>query len=103
MTIALSKTVHATTKGGKYGVAKAVKVNKSKVNLKAGKTFTIKASEIKEDKTIRHHRDIVYESSDLAVATVDKHGVVKAVKKGSCYVYAYAQNGVYKKIKVTVK
>lgn len=103
VTIALSKTVHATTKGGKYGVAKAVKVNKSKVNLKAGKTFTIKASEIKEDKTIRHHRDIVYESSDLAVATVDKHGVVKAVKKGSCYVYAYAQNGVYKKIKVTVK
>ena len=30
-------------------------------------------------------------------------GVVKGVSKGSCYVYAYAQNGVCKKIKVTVK
>ena len=27
----------------------------------------------------------------------------KARKKGTCYVYAYAQNGVYKKIKVVVK
>lgn len=103
VTIALSKTVHATTKGGKYGVAKAVKVNKSKVSLKTGKTFTIKASEIKESKMIKHHRDIVYESSNTAIATVDKHGVVKAVKKGSCYIYVYAQNGVYKKIKITVK
>lgn len=103
VTIALSKTVHATTKGGKFGVAKAVKVNKSKVNLKQDKTFKIKASEIKENKTIKHHRDIVYESSNTAVATVDKNGVVKGIKKESCYVYAYAQNGVYKKIKVTVK
>lgn len=30
-------------------------------------------------------------------------GVVKAKKKGTCYIYAYAQNGVYKKIKITVK
>ena len=27
----------------------------------------------------------------------------KKLKKGSCYVYAYAQNGVCKKVKVTVK
>ena len=29
--------------------------------------------------------------------------VSKAKKKGTCYIYAYAQNGVFKKIKVTVK
>lgn len=27
----------------------------------------------------------------------------KKLKKGTCYIYAYAQNGVYKKIKVKVK
>ena len=28
---------------------------------------------------------------------------IKAVGKGTCYVYAYTQNGVYAKVKVTVK
>lgn len=103
VTIAVSKTIHATTTGGKYGVAKSVKVNKSKVTLKKGKKFTIKAAEVKQNKTIKRHRKIAYESSNTKVVTVSKKGVVKAKKKGSCYIYVYAQNGVYKRIKVTVK
>ena len=103
VTIAVSKTIHAATTGGKYGVAKSVKVNKSKVTLKKGKKFTIKAKEIKQNKTIKHHRAIAYESSNTKVATVSKKGVVKAKGKGTCYIYVYAQNGVYKKVKVTVK
>ena len=101
--IAVSKTIHAATTGGKYGVAKSVKVNKSKVTLKKGKKFTIKAKEIKQSKTIKHHRTIAYESSNTKVATVSKKGVVKAKGKGTCYIYVYAQNGVYKRVKVTVK
>lgn len=31
------------------------------------------------------------------------YGVDAAKKKGSCYIYVYAQNGTYKRIKVTVK
>ena len=27
----------------------------------------------------------------------------KALKKGKCYIYVYAQNGFFKKIKITVK
>ncbi len=27
----------------------------------------------------------------------------KKLKKGTCYIYVYAQNGVYKRIKITVK
>lgn len=103
VTIAVSKTIHAATTGGKYGVAKAVKVNKSKITLKKGKKFTIKAKEVKRDKTIKRHRKIAYESSNTKVATVNRKGVVKAKKKGSCYIYVYAQNGVYKRVKVTVK
>ena len=37
------------------------------------------------------------------VATVSKKGVIKAKGKGICYVYAYAQNGVFKKDKIIVK
>ena len=44
-----------------------------------------------------------YESTNTKVATVSSKGVIKGVKKGTCYVYAYAQNGIAKKIKVTVK
>ena len=55
------------------------------------------------DKTIKRHRGIVFESSDPKIASVGKKGVVKGLKKGTCYIYVYAQNGVYKKIKVTVK
>ncbi len=102
--VATSKTIHAATTGGKVGNAKAVKVNKSKVTLaKKGKKFTIKAKEVKKDKTIKRHRKVAFESSNPKVATVSSKGVVTAKKKGTCYIYAYAQNGVFKKVKVTVK
>ena len=44
-----------------------------------------------------------YESTNPKVATVSARGVIKEKTKGSCYVYAYAQNGVAKRVKVTVK
>ena len=103
VTIAASKTIHAVTKGGKYGVAKKVTVNKSKVSLKVGNTFKLKAKEIKADKPIKNHRKIAYESSDNSIVTVSKNGKITAVNAGNCYVYVYAQNGIYKKVKVTVK
>ncbi len=103
VTTAVSKKIHATTLGGKYGVAKAVKVNKTKATIKKGKTFKIKASEIKKDKKIRRHRAICYESSNTAVATVNAKGKVKGVKKGKCTIYVYAQNGVYKTVNIKVK
>ena len=52
---------------------------------------------------MKKHRSVRYESTNTKIATVSKAGVVKAKKKGTCYIYAYAQNGVSKKIKVTVK
>lgn len=107
ITVAVSKTVHAATTGGKFGNAKSVKVNKTKVTLNLNKKkknkYTLKAKEVKQSKKIKKHRAIAYESSNPEVATVSKKGVIQAKKKGSCSIYAYAQNGVYKKIKVTVK
>ncbi|MCI5935682.1 MAG: Ig-like domain-containing protein [Lachnospiraceae bacterium] len=101
--IAKSKVVHSTTAGGKYGNATSVKVNKTAVTLEVGKTFTIKAEQIVKDLPIKKHVVIKYESSNSKVASVTGKGVIKAKKKGSCYIYVYAQNGMYQRVKVTVK
>lgn len=103
VTIAAAKNVHATTKGGRFGVAKSVKVNKTSKTLTVKKKFKIKASEVKLDKKISHHRNIKFESDNTKVATVNNKGVVTAKQKGKCYIYVYAQNGVYKRIRITVK
>ncbi|MDE6435637.1 MAG: Ig-like domain-containing protein, partial [Lachnospiraceae bacterium] len=103
ITIAASKSIHAFTDGGKYGNTKSVKVNKSKVSLKKGKTYKLKASEVKAKKALKKHRKICYESSNEKVATVTSKGVIRAKAKGTCTIYVYSQNGKQKKIKVTVK
>lgn len=103
VTIAVSKTIHAATTGKSYCNVKSVKVNKSKVSIKKGKSFTIKASEVKSGKILKKHRKICFESTNTSIATVNSKGKIVGKKKGVCYVYAYAQSGVYRKIKVTVK
>lgn len=104
--IAASVTVHSTTKAKRHTIAKDLKVNKTSVVLKVGKTFRLKSKEIKQErgKVIRRHRLVSYESINTKIAKVGKKtGKIKAVGKGTTYIYAYAQDGVYKKIKVTVK
>ena len=100
--LAKSKTIHVTTAGGKYGNAKAVKVSNTKVILKKGKSLVIKAQQIAENKPIKQHVNIKFESTNTKITTVTKKERNKAKKKGTCYIYVYAQNGVYKKIKVVV-
>ena len=100
--LAASKTIHVITSGGKTGNYTKVKLSKSKLKLEAGKSKKIKATLKSGKKKVKIHRKLAWESDNIAVATV-KNGKIKAVGKGTCYVYAYAQNGVYAKIKVTVK
>lgn len=42
-------------------------------------------------------------SGNTKVVTVTSDGVIKAMRKGNCKIWVYAQNGVYKVITVTVK
>ena len=103
-TVTTSKMLHVTTSGGKYVNYTSVKVSKMKVTIKKGRKYTIKAKAVlKKGKKTNIDRKLAYESSDKNIATVTSKGVVKAKKKGSCYIYVYAQNGVYKKVKITVK
>lgn len=101
--ITTSKTIYVATKGRKAGNCKAIRLSKKKITLKEGKTIRLKVKTKKTGKKIKNYRKTAFESSDTNVASVNKKGVIKAVKKGSCYVYAYAQNGRYKSVKVTVK
>lgn len=105
-----SVSVHAITKGGKYGVAKGVSVTKIgnrkntlNISLSQGKSTQITAKEVRQDKPIRHHRNLCYASSNAKVATVTPSGKITATGKGTCKIWVYAQNGVYKTITVSVK
>ena len=105
--LSTSKIVHVVTSGGKYGNYKSVttKAKKGKITLKVKKSFRLRAKAVpaSKKKLIKKHRKIVYESTNPSVASVSKTGKITGKKAGTCYVYAYAQNGVNKKIKVTVK
>ena len=66
-------------------------------------SLKLKAKAVKPSKRkVKVHRQVAYESSNPEIAVVSKKGVVTAKKSGTCYIYAYAQDGIYKKIKVVV-
>ena len=105
---AASPTVHAIAGGytSKLCNAKSVKLNKSSLTLKAGKSKTLKATVkgVKSGrKVLQHVRLVRYYSSNANIAKVSKKGKVTAVSKGSCTIYAIANNGVQASVKVKVK
>ena len=105
---AVSKMVHVATKGGK-----AKNTKKLTIKAKVGKkTKKVKSTKVKKGKTIKlkvtpspksgvkKHVAVRFETSNAKVATVSAKGVVKGMSPGTCYVYAYAQNGVSAKVEV---
>ena len=108
-TIAISKSVHVVTNGGKYTNNK-VTVNKSVLtkakNLKVGNTLNVnaKVKGIGKGKApgTSHGKELNYESSNKEIATVSSNGKITANKTGTCYVYAYTVDGRYVAVKVVV-
>ena len=105
--VSSSKIIHVATKGGKVGNVSKVttKAKKNKVSIRKGKKFKLAGKQVAASKKlkVREHRKVTYETTNPEVAKVSKKGVITGKKKGTCYVYAYAQNGVFAKIRVTVK
>jgi hypothetical protein len=107
--VSTSKLIHVASKGGKVGNNKSVSVKKNVLkkakSLGKGKSLKLNAKAVAQSKKLKVKKHVVvrYESSDSKVATVDSKGKVTANEVGTCYVYAYSQNGVFKKIKVVVK
>ena len=108
--LAVSKMIHVATKGGKAKNTKKLTV-KAKVGKKLKK---VKSTKVKRGKTlklkvtpsptsgVKKHVTVRFESSDTKVATVSAKGVVKGIGAGTCFVYAYAQNGICTKVKVQI-
>ena len=103
--IVTSKVVHSITESKTHGNPIEVTSDTVSATLKVGKTKNIICQVVlpKNKKMKEHTATIRFESSNKAIVTISSKGVITAKAKGTCYVYAYAQNGVYKKIKVTVK
>ncbi len=105
-----SKTVYVATTGGKYTNYKSFKLNKTKITLSLSrkKSFNLKVksyTKVKKGKTVRKlgGAKIWFEDDNPGVISFGKNGKVTAKKTGTATIYAYTQNGVYKKITVTVK
>ena len=87
---------------------KSVTVKKTRLSLRVGKIAKIsaKVSKLipgKKLMTEHHAPKVRFWSGNKKVATVSASGMIKAKGKGSCNVYAIAQNGAYATVKVTVK
>ena len=104
--LAKSNYLHVAMKQSDMTNAKKVLVNKSKVSLSIKETFKVKAR-IKYErwwrKPVDHVKMFRYFSTNKKVVKVTRTGTIKAKGKGTCYVYVIANNGAYKKIKITVK
>ena len=102
--VSLSKSLpaYSTTKGGKYGNPVKLRTKRSLVSVKSGKKIklNVKAAGKKMNKASKKVR---YLSANPSIAKVSKKGIVTGGRRGTCYVYCVAWNGLSKKIKVRVK
>ncbi len=109
VTLGKSTVAHLVgAKNTKYSNVKKLTLTKKKYTVKVGKTAKIKAkvtlvNKNKKHISTAHGAKFRYKSSDTSIATVDKNGKIKGIKKGTCTIYVYAINGLTKKAKVTVK
>ena len=118
--VSTSKVIHVATKGSRKAAnpkkvivkarvsKKGRKLKKYKVTsaiaLRAGKTTQLKAKITKPKKSkVRKHVRLRYESANTKIATVTSKGKVKGAKKGTTTIYVYAQNGIFKAVRVHVK
>ena len=104
--IAKSNEVHVAMKKARTTNAFSIKVNRTTVILKPGKTFRLKCqltSENRKKKLLSRPSSYRYYTTNSKIATVSQNGVIRAKAKGSCSIYILASNGVYKRVTVKVK
>lgn len=103
--IMTSKVVHTITESKTYANPTRVTTDTTSLKLEIGESETVTSQVVlPKSKKMKDHTAVIrYESSNKEIASVNKKGKILAKTKGTCYLYAYAQNGVYKRIKVTVE
>lgn len=107
------KYILAKSYGLRYAGAKKDGYNATSVKAKKNLKIKVKSTKIigayvyvsrnkKSVKKTGKKAYLKYWSTNTKIATVSSSGKVKGVKKGKCYIYAMARNGIKKKIKITV-
>ena len=86
------------TVGDQVQAAK-IKLNKTKLSLKKGKTYTLKATVTPKDCT---DKSVKWKSSKSSVVKVDANGKVTAKKAGTATITAATKNGLKATCKITV-
>ena len=100
-------TITVKTTSGKKATCKVtvkvpatkVKLNKTKATVAKGRTLTLKATMTPSSSTDK----LTWTSSNKKVATVDKNGKVKALKKGAATITVKTTSGKKAACKITVK
>ena len=77
-----------------------ISINKIKLELRTGKTKTLKATIEPDNAT---NKTVTFVSDNPKVATVDKNGVVTAKRGGEAVITATAEGGKFVTCVVTVK
>lgn len=105
--IAKSPAIHVAMPGNKRTNVKSIAVPKTRLTLYPQQTYWILPTATVEErgkKVLQHVSKFRYFTTDPNVAKVNRTtGKISAQGQGSCDIYVVANNGVYKKIKVTVK
>ncbi|MCR5281946.1 MAG: Ig-like domain-containing protein [Lachnospiraceae bacterium] len=98
-----STSVHAATSGGRKNNPLGIRLKNNKLKVKKKKAAKIRGTIKKKGKVQFHIAMLRYESLNTKIATVNKKGKVKGRKKGKTSILVYTQNGIWKKVPVTIK
>ena len=103
-----SPVAHIITGGydDRYCNPKAIRLDRTRLTLEVGRSRRVRASVegARPDRAaLRHVNTVRGYSSNANVATVSSRGRVKARGKGSCTIWAVANNGMRRGLKVRVK
>lgn len=100
-------TFHFGGKNCKYTNPKSLKLSSNKVTLSVGDSTKVIGKITYENKkkkplSVKHAARFRYVSDNPTVATVDKNGYITGVSPGKTNVFVICQNGLSKKVSVTV-
>ena len=103
--IANSSLIRSVTVSKTYGNPTKITIKTTSITLKVGKTKKLAYHVVlPKNKKMKNYASLTrFETTNKKITTISSSGKITAKVKGTCYVYAYAQNGVYKKIRVTVE
>lgn len=80
-------------------VVDSLNANSEEITIQTGKNYKLNIEIIPSNAT---NKEVIYETSDSRIATVDDNGLINAKREGTCYVTIYSSNNKSTSVKVNV-